>query len=145
LVTVPALPETSPVIKELKILLPEKVLLFASRVLEAAVIVMFCEPSNAVPLMLRGVARVLAVPALPEILPVMVVEKVLVPEKVLLSAKRVEEAALAVVGQADLQSPPIQRVLKLARVEKSDVEVAEVVVERVMRSKMLAAVKVLTV
>lgn len=50
-VTVPALPVIEPVIVEEKVLLPEKVLLLASKVEEAAVIVMSLEPLKAVPLM----------------------------------------------------------------------------------------------
>lgn len=71
-----------------------------------------------------------AVPALPEIEPVMVEEKVLFPEKVLLSASKVEEAALAVVGQVVRQiSEEKQIVPKVPLVEKRLVEVALVVVE----------------
>lgn len=50
-VTVPALPEIEPVIVLEKTLLPEKVLLLASKVDEAAVIVMSAEPLKATPLM----------------------------------------------------------------------------------------------
>ena len=64
------------------------------------------------------------VPALPEMEPVIVFENILFPEKVLLSARSVDEAAFAVVGQADLQSPPIHRFVKLAKVEKRLVVVA---------------------
>lgn len=54
--------------RPLKELLPEKVLLLASKVEEAAVIVMSEEPLKEVPLMLRAVWRVVAVPALPPML-----------------------------------------------------------------------------
>ncbi len=57
-----------------KVLLPEKVLLLARRVEEAAVIVMSAEPLKAVPLMFLEVWRTVAVPALPVIEPVMVPE-----------------------------------------------------------------------
>lgn len=62
--------------------------------------------------------------------PVMVLEKVLEPEKVLLSARSVEEAALAVVGQVVRQiSDDKQIVPNVPLVEKRLVEVALVVVE----------------
>ncbi len=61
-----------PVIVEPKVLVPEKVLLLASRVEEAAVIVMLAEPLNEVPLMSRAVWRMVAVPAFPVMEPVMV-------------------------------------------------------------------------
>jgi hypothetical protein len=64
-VTVPALPEIEPVMRLENVLLPEKVLLSARAVEEAAVIVMFCEPSKAVPLIFLGVVSVAAEPALP--------------------------------------------------------------------------------
>lgn len=72
LVTVPAFPVIEPVMVLLKVLLPEKVLLLARRVEEAAVMVMSCEPLKAVPLMFLEVSRMVAVPALPEIEPVIV-------------------------------------------------------------------------
>lgn len=71
-VTVPALPDIEPEMVFEKVLLPEKVLLLARRVDEAAVIVMSAEPLKAVPLMFLEVSRMVAVPALPEIEPVMV-------------------------------------------------------------------------
>lgn len=74
MVTVPALPEIEPVMVLSKVLLPEKVLLLARRVEEAAVIVMSAEPLKAVPLMFLEVWRMVAVPALP------VIEPVIVPE-----------------------------------------------------------------
>lgn len=68
-VTVPALPEIEPVMVLEKVLLPEKVLLLARSVEEAAVMVMSAEPLKAVPLMFLEVCRMVAVPALPEIEP----------------------------------------------------------------------------
>jgi hypothetical protein len=149
LVAVPALPEIEPVIREEKVLEPEKVLAsprsvvdaivmfpvpsketplmvraFASFVAEpalpakvlerlvkeftpvnefesprsvedAAVIVMAAEPSKLTPLIARVVASLVAVPAFPEIEPVMRFEKMLLPEKVLASESKVEDAAVA--------------------------------------------------
>ena len=63
-----------------KTLVPVNELLFASNVLDAAVIVIFCEPSNAVPLIFREVARVVAVPAFPLTEPVMVLTTVRAPK-----------------------------------------------------------------
>ena len=71
-VTVPAFPVMEPVMVLEKVLLPEKVLLLASKVEEAAVIVMSPEPLKEVPLMFRAVWRIVAVPAFPEIEPVIV-------------------------------------------------------------------------
>jgi hypothetical protein len=106
---------------------PLNVLLLASKVELAAVIVMSCEPLKAVPFILREVWRIVAVPAFPVMEPVIVpdtarrpklaealerfvedavVEKKLVevafpktvaPVKVLLLARRVEEAAVMVM------------------------------------------------
>jgi hypothetical protein len=90
-----------------KVLLPEKVLLFESKVEEAAVMVMFAVPSKEVPLMVLGVCKALAVPALPEILPVMVLEKVLLPEKVLLFESKVEEAAVMVMLPVPSNDTPL--------------------------------------
>jgi len=59
--------------------------------------------------------------------------KMFAPVKVLLSVRRVEEAVRS-AGHAVLQSPEIHRLVKLPLVEKSEVEVAWVVVERVMLS-----------
>lgn len=71
-----------------------------------------------------------AVPALPVIEPEIVWLKELEPEKVLLSARRVDEAALAVVGHVVRQiSEERQRVSKVPLVEKRLVEVAAVVVD----------------
>jgi hypothetical protein len=56
--------------------------------------VMFEPPLNDTPLIVRGVWRRDAVPAFPEIEPVMRDEKVLFPEKVLLSARSVDDAPL---------------------------------------------------
>ena len=94
-VTVPALPEIEPVMVDEKVLLPEKVLLLARSVEEAAVMVMSCEPSKAVPLMFLGVVRVFAVlaeAAEPEIDPVMVFTAVR------LVKRAIEEKMLVVVA-----------------------------------------------
>jgi len=74
-----------------KVLSPENELVSESRVEEAAVIVMFAVPSKETPLIVLAVSRAVAVPALPEIEPVIVLEKVLLPEKVLLSTNRVDD------------------------------------------------------
>jgi hypothetical protein len=79
-----------------KKLVPEKVLVFARRVEDAAVTVMFAVPSKEVPLMVRGVWSAVAVPAFPEMEPEMVDEKVLLPLKMLLSERSVELAAVTV-------------------------------------------------
>ena len=73
----------------------------------AAVIVMFPLPSKATPLIFRAVCSLVAVPALPEIEPVTVVLKVLVPEKVLLSARSVEEAAVTVTDPPAFKVDPL--------------------------------------
>ena len=64
-VTVPALPVIEPLIVLLKMLVPLNVLLFASKVEDAAVITMFPVPSKVTPLMVRPVWRAVAVEALP--------------------------------------------------------------------------------
>ena len=86
---------------------PEKVLAFARSVEEAAVMVMLPVPSKETPLMVRGVWRAVAVPALPLMDPVMVEEKVLLPEKVLELARSVEEAAVMVIGEAPVKVTPL--------------------------------------
>ena len=93
-----------------KLFAPLNALLFERSVLEAAVIVISCEPLNAVPLIFREVWKRLAVPALPEIEPVMVLATESVPRFAAAANKLVEEAVAA----------------------KNEVEVAEVVVERVI-------------
>ena len=77
-----------------KLFVPEKVLLFASKVEDAAVIVMFAVPSKETPLIVRGVWSAVAVPAFPEMEPVMVEEKVFTPLKVFASLRSVELAAV---------------------------------------------------
>ncbi len=72
------------VVRPVKVLAPVKRDESARRVDEAAVMVMFAEPSKEVPLMVRGVWSVVAVLALPEMEPLIVVVKVWVPVKVLL-------------------------------------------------------------
>jgi hypothetical protein len=64
-----------------KVLAPENVLLLASSVDDAAVMVMSLVPSNAVPLMLRGVWRAVAVDALPVSAPMKLVNHEVVPER----------------------------------------------------------------
>ena len=91
----------------LNVVTPENVFAFARSVEEAAVIVIAAEPSKLVPLIARGVARVVAVPALPVMLPVIVLEKVLFPLKVLASARSVEEAAVTVIFAEPLNATPL--------------------------------------
>jgi hypothetical protein len=67
-----------------KVCFPVKVLVSVRSVDEAAVTVMLAEPSKEVPLMVRGVWRVVAVLAFPEMEPEMELVKVWVPPKVLL-------------------------------------------------------------
>jgi len=66
-VTVPAFPVIAPVMVFEKVLVPLKVLSFARSVEDAAVTVMFPVPSKDVPLIVRAVARAVAVAALPPI------------------------------------------------------------------------------
>ena len=70
MVTVPALPETEPVIVLENVLLPEKVLLLAKSVEEAAVMVMLPVPSKETLLMVRAFWSAVAVDALPVRAPV---------------------------------------------------------------------------
>jgi len=72
-----------------RIVPPEKVLVSLRSVDEAAVIVILAVPLNEVPLIVRAFCRAVAVPAFPEILPVIRLEKVLFPLNVLLSPRRV--------------------------------------------------------
>ncbi len=66
-----------------KVLVPVKVLVSPRSVDDAAFTVILLVPSNATPLMFRAVSSAVAVPAFPEISPVMVWLKVLFPVKVL--------------------------------------------------------------
>ena len=75
---------------------PVQVLLFARRVEEAAVMVMSPVPSKLTPFMFLPVSSAVAVPAFPDMSPVMMFEKVLLPENVLLSARSVVEAVSSV-------------------------------------------------
>ncbi len=86
-------------------LVPEKVLLSERSVEEAAVIVMFAVPLKETPLMVRAFWSAVAVPALPEIEPVMRLENMLLPEKVLESARSVEEAKDHVEVETDERTP----------------------------------------
>ncbi len=95
-VAVPALPETEPVIVLENVFVPANVLLSARRVDVAALSVMLPVPSKDTPLIVRAFWRAVAVPALPDTAPVMSDEKVFVPEKVLLFASRVDDAAVMV-------------------------------------------------
>ena len=91
----PPAPVPFPIVVEARnILFPLNVLLSARSVEEAAVMVMFDPPLNDTPLIVRGVWRRDAVPAFPEIEPVMRDEKTLFPVKVLLSARIVVDAPL---------------------------------------------------
>ena len=88
----------------------------------------------------------MAEPALPEIEPVMVLSKVLLPEKWLLSARRVEEAVLSTIvlqpnlpllqvtafdAELHVVSPPPKKLVLDAVVAKNEVVVALVVVDLV--------------
>ena len=106
-VTVAAFPEMEPWIVLVNLLVPEKVLVSARSVEEAALIVMLPVPSKVTPLMVRPVCSAVAVPALPETEPVMSEVKTLVPEKVLAFARSVEEAALIVIGEAPVKETPL--------------------------------------
>ena len=77
-----------------KRLLPENVLLSPRSVVDATTI--FAVPLNETPLMVRAVWRAVAVPALPETDPEIVLLKVSVPENVLLSPSNVVEATVMV-------------------------------------------------
>ncbi len=90
-----------------KVLVPVKVLLLARSVEDAAVMVMFVVPSKEVPLMVRGVWSAVAVPALPELEPVIVEENVLLPEKVLASARSVDDAAVIMMDDPALSVVPL--------------------------------------
>ena len=70
----------------------ENLLLSERSVVEATV--MLAVPSNETPLMVRAVCSAVAVPALPEIEPVMSEVKVFAPENLLASARRVVEATV---------------------------------------------------
>ena len=76
---------------------PVQIFIFESSVEEAAKIVMSAVPLKETPLMFLAVWSCVAEPAFPEMEPVIVFEKVCEPEKVLLSAKSVEEANVQVV------------------------------------------------
>jgi len=89
------------------VFVPENVLLFASSVDDAAVIVMSAVPLKETPLMFRAVWSAVAVPALPEMEPVMSEEKVLEPEKVFASARSVEEAAVITIEPPALKVVPL--------------------------------------
>ncbi len=75
----------------------EKVFASLKSVEEAAVTVMFAVPSKETPLIWRAVWSAVAVPAFPEMEPVIVEEKVFDPEKVFASARSVEEAAVTMM------------------------------------------------
>ena len=75
MVTVPALPLTEPVIRLEKTFEPPKVLLSASKVVEATT--MLAEPLKETPLMVRGVWSVVALEAFPVRAPVRPPEKVM--------------------------------------------------------------------
>src|SRR3990167_7296784 len=81
------------------VLSPVNVLLFARSVEEAAVMVIFAEPSKEVPLMLRAVARTVAAPAV-KLAPVPVM---LVPTK----ADGVPSAGVMSVGDVSRTTLPV--------------------------------------
>ena len=74
-----------------KMLAPEKVLLLASRVEEAAVMVMLAVPSKEVPLIVRAVWRAVAVEALPVRAPVTLPK---IPPEAVKTPVMVEEALI---------------------------------------------------
>lgn len=82
----------------------EKEFTSASKVDDAAVIVMLAVPLKEVPLIVRAFCKAVAVPALPVILPAIGLLNVLLPLNVLLSAKRVVEA-LEIAAQPNLPNP----------------------------------------
>jgi hypothetical protein len=82
-------------VMSLKMFEPLNKLLFARRVELAAVIVISCEPLNAVPLILREVWRMVAVLALPEIEPVIVAATLSAPTLAAAAKRLVEEAVVA--------------------------------------------------
>ena len=104
-----------------KVFVPENVLLFASSVDDAAVMVMSAEPLKEVPLMVRAVWSVVAVEALPVRDPTKVVNHAVVPERrvvdafakelrpvqVLLLERSVEEAAVTVTEPPALKVVPL--------------------------------------
>ncbi len=104
-----------------KVLLPEKVLSFASNVEEAAVIVILVVPSKSVPLMFLPVWSAVAVEALPVRAPTNVVNHAVVPERSVVEAlenwlrpvqlfafeRSVEDAAVIVMSAVPLKSVPL--------------------------------------
>src|SRR5436853_44676 len=99
---------------------PVKLLLLERRVDEAAVIVMFPVPSKDVPLMVRAFRRAVAVPALPDTEPVMVLATVReVVEAVMalnVVAKKLVVVALVVVALVVMISVRPFNVARLFRV-----------------------------
>ena len=90
-----------------KPLVPVKVFTFESNVEDAANSVMFAVPSNDTPLIVRAFWRAVAVPALPEIEPVMSEENVFEPLKVFALASSVEEAAVMVIAPPAFSVVPL--------------------------------------
>ena len=107
LVTVSALPVTEPLIGWLKVLLPVKVLLSESAEDDAALIVISDVPLNDTPLIFLAFCSAVAVPAFPEIEPVIVAEKMLAPLHVLLLTRSVEDAAVTVMSEVPLNETPL--------------------------------------
>ena len=103
LVAVLAFPFNEAVRVPRKVLFPVKVLISASKVVEATV--MFEVPSKATPLIFRAVASLVALPASPEKLPPTLV-KLAIPEYVLLSVRAVELAAVMVIFDEPLNDVP---------------------------------------
>ena len=94
-------------VAEAKVFLPVKVLLSERSVEDAALIVIFDEPLNETPLIVRAVWSAVAVPAFPLTDPVMSDEKTSLPLKVLLSLSNVEDAALMVIGAVPSKFTPL--------------------------------------
>lgn len=89
------MPEIEPVIRDVKVLFPVKLLLLARSVDDAAVMVISAEPLNDTPLMRRGVARTVAELALPVRFPVAEVKNKFVVDAVV--AKKLVVVALVPV------------------------------------------------
>lgn len=103
---------------------PEKVLLSANAVEDAALIVIAAVPSKLTPLIALGVASWVALAASPAKVEEMF-EKMFTPENVLLSPRRVEEAEEPPVIQTPrIEKQPEVMLIPLANEEEAVVEVA---------------------
>ena len=99
----------SKMLAPVKVLAPEKVLLLASTVEEAAVIVMLVVPSKVVPLMVRPVCKAVAVEALPVTAPVRLPK---IPPEAVKTPVIVEEALIVdeAVERKPLRKPSVVEV-----------------------------------